>query len=107
MVKVVCPWNGQAEFHQQGLQVLLRSLLAVKTDAVMHGRNEQAECVCHDVIGLGLSHPVSREFFHRELCLWSRSPGEMSRLGRGEIAPPEACAPAGPSEMAPGVPTGS
>ena len=60
-----------SSFHGAARSTIFDALLAVKTNTIMHGRGQGAECVCHDVIGLGLSDPLSREFFHRELCLWS------------------------------------
>jgi hypothetical protein len=60
--------NGRAKFLQKSLQVLFGALLRVERDFIMMRLLAAGDFLGHGVVGLGLSHPLGRQLFHRALC---------------------------------------
>ena len=58
-------WDRQAEFFQHRLEVFFRTLLTEEAGLVMKRIASPIELEGRAVIGLGLSHPLLRELFHR------------------------------------------
>jgi len=69
-IEVVSLGYRLSQFFQQPLEVFLRTLLAMKADAVMNLEVALAGVSCEDVILLGLLDPLPRRLFHREPCPW-------------------------------------
>src|SRR5260370_31892192 len=78
--KVVRAGHFRAEFFQQRLQVLFRTLLAMKANFVMKVAAYAREFAGGVIIAFRLSHPLPRQLFHTEPCPAPRSRAKTNRL---------------------------
>jgi hypothetical protein len=60
--------NRFALFHQQGLQEFFGSLLAMEAQLIMKWLASAGQLDGQSIIGLGLSQPLGRHFFHTVPC---------------------------------------
>ena len=61
----------QSKFYQQSFEILFGGLLAVKTLFVMKWFVSSGDGGSELEVAFGFANPLSRDSFHKELCLWS------------------------------------
>src|SRR5262245_30956536 len=109
VIEVMDLGNMLSQFLKHRLEVFFGTRLTMEGNQVMKRLFGAGESLGSSVVGLGLSHPFARGFFHTRPCPWSRSRCEMTRLlpiatggsPASERASPLGKGPEWPNESAP------